>query len=120
MLTRNPRFRTDAGFTLIELLVAISLLGILTVPIADLTIQYFRTQTAATSQLGESHDVQITNAYWQQDIASMGVRASGFDQTAKTFTLQNSFGVAFGCSVPPGVSTPFAVIGWTSYDSTGI
>lgn len=118
MFALNRTARNDAGFTIIELLITIVILSVVTFPLGNLVIDYFRTQNTATSMLGESHDAQITNAYWQQDAASIGVRASAFDSANNTFALQQSVGISFGCSVPAGTTT-FAVLGWTQYDTSG-
>lgn len=126
-MTERPRTRSvgvrsrDSGFTLVELLVAIVVLGVVMIPLADLVIQYFRTETSATTVLGESHDAQIVNAYWQQDVASIGLRSPSYDSAQNTFPLQQSIGVPFGCtsSIPSGVNSPFVVMGWTQYDSSG-
>src|SRR4051812_8479060 len=96
------RARGDEGFTLIELLVAIVLLGIISVPLSNLVIQYFRNETSATGRLSQSHDAQITNAYWQQDVSSIGIRKP-FDPVTNTFPFDPSVNITpFPCS--PGGS----------------
>jgi len=104
------RLREQAGFTLIELLVAVVLLGIISVPVADLVIQYFKSETNATGRLGQSHDSQITNAYWQQDVSSIGIRKP-FDPATNTFPFDQSVNVAFPCS-PGGSYTSVIVLAW--------
>jgi len=91
------RLRGQAGFTLIELLVAIVLLGIISVPLSNLVIQYFRNETSATGRLSQSHDAQITNAYWQQDVSSIGIRKP-FDSGTNTFPFDQSVNVNFPCA----------------------
>ena len=80
------RLRRGAdGFTLVELLVAIVILGIITVPLSNVVIGYFRNADATTARLIESHDVQIASAYWAQDVASIGMRS-----TTSPFALNQS------------------------------
>lgn len=66
----------DAGFTLVELIIAIVIIGVITVPLSNVVIGYLRNTDATTARLLESHDVQITSAYWAQDVASMGTRST--------------------------------------------
>jgi prepilin-type N-terminal cleavage/methylation domain-containing protein len=70
----KPRPRGDAGFTLVELLLAIVVLGIIAVPLGDALISFFRNTTATSDRLAESHDAQISSAYFAQDVQSIGVR----------------------------------------------
>jgi prepilin-type N-terminal cleavage/methylation domain-containing protein len=115
--TRRAAARRDGGFTLIELLVAIAILGVITVPLTGVIMGYFLNSATTSARLGESHDEQIAAAYWQQDVASVGVRAP-YDQGTGTFPLQQSVGTAFPCSVPGGTST-VVVLAWNRYDSAG-
>ena len=89
----RPRRGAD-GFTLIELLVAIVILGIITVPLSNVVIAYLRNTDATTARLIESHDAQITSAYWAQDVASIGTRETttpfGFTQSVETGVANNS------------------------------
>jgi prepilin-type N-terminal cleavage/methylation domain-containing protein len=64
----------DSGFTLIELLVAVVIIGVITVPLADVVIGFLRNSDATTERLLRSNDVQIASAYWAQDVASIGQR----------------------------------------------
>jgi prepilin-type N-terminal cleavage/methylation domain-containing protein len=114
----NERSRRDGGFTLIELLLVMVILGVLTIPLGDLVIGYFRNSTQTTLRLNESHDAQIVNAYWQQDVASIGVRGS-FDTGQQTFPLLQSVNTNFPCALPSGVTSPFTVLAWNTFDATG-
>jgi prepilin-type N-terminal cleavage/methylation domain-containing protein len=114
----SKRRGADAGFTLIELLLVIVIMGILTIPLGNLVIGYFRNTTQTTLRLNESHDAQIVNAYWQQDVASIGIRG-GFDTAQQTFPLQQSVNIAFPCGVPAGVTSPFVVLAWNTFDAAG-
>jgi prepilin-type N-terminal cleavage/methylation domain-containing protein len=66
-LTR--RLRDSRGFTLVELLVTITIMGLI-----------------IGQRLGESHDAQIVNAYFGQDVQSIGVR----DWATAPFALKQS------------------------------
>lgn len=109
----NPR---DDGFTLIELLVAIAILGIITVPVANIIVGYLRNSTATVATLAESHDAQITAAYWAQDVSSVGARSS-----ASPYPLNqsvddgNSAGWPYPCTVSG--STPVVRLVWDDYPS---
>lgn len=74
--TGQPGTRGDDGFTLVELLLAIIIIGVITVPLADVVIGYLHNTDATTARLLASHDVQITSAYWAQDVASIGTRST--------------------------------------------
>ena len=77
---KNPASRrgpgVDDGFTLVELLLAIIIIGVITVPLASVVIGYLKNTDATTARLLASHDVQITSAYWAQDVASIGTRST--------------------------------------------
>jgi prepilin-type N-terminal cleavage/methylation domain-containing protein len=66
--------RRDAGFTLIELLLAIAILGIISVPLANVILGYLRNTDTTTARLVESRDAQISTAYFAQDVASIGTQ----------------------------------------------
>ena len=80
-------------------------------------ISYLKTTTDTQSRLTESHDVQFAAAYWQRDVASIGVR--GWDSVTKTFPLQQSVNITPACSLPAG--TRVVTLAWSEYtdlDST--
>jgi prepilin-type N-terminal cleavage/methylation domain-containing protein len=99
----------DGGFTLIELLVAVVIMGVITVPLSNVVLDYLRHTDVTTGRLIESHDVQIASAYWAQDVSSLGVRS-----TTSPFALQQSVevGVAYNAGLYPcGVAgTPSATV----------
>jgi prepilin-type N-terminal cleavage/methylation domain-containing protein len=88
----------DGGFSLVELLTAVVILGIITIPLSNVVLDYLRHTDATTARLIESHDVQIASAYWVQDVTGLGVRA-----TASPFALQQSVevGVAYNAGLYP-------------------
>ena len=66
---RRSIFRLgDAGFTLTELLITMVIIGVITVPVADLMISYFTNSNTTLSRLNESHDEQIATAYFSEDV----------------------------------------------------
>lgn len=68
----------ERGFTLVELLVAIVILGIIAVPLGNVIIGYLRNTDATTARLSESHDAQVSAAYFSADVASVGVRSTTY------------------------------------------
>lgn len=80
---RRHRRERESGFTLIELVLVIAITGIITVPIANFVIAYFKNTTQTQARLSESHDVQIAAAYFSQDVANVGVRP---DPTSTSFS----------------------------------
>lgn len=69
--------RRDDGFTLIELLIAVVILGVITVPLANVLIGIFQNQGRSADRQALSHDAQISATYFGQDVASMGMRDHG-------------------------------------------
>lgn len=114
----------DRGFTLIELLLAIVILGIITVPLGNVIISYLRNTDATTARLSESHDAQISAAYFAADVASIGVRSTTYSSDPSApYPLTQSIeqnAPATGGLFPCGTAaTPNAVIrfGWDDYTS---
>jgi prepilin-type N-terminal cleavage/methylation domain-containing protein len=112
----------DDGFTLIEMIVNVAIIGIIAAALAGVVISYLKTTADTESRLVESHDVQFAAAYWQRDVASIGVRS--YDAGTKTFPLQQSVEVGgssiAACSMPSG-TTPVVTLAWSEYtdlDST--
>jgi prepilin-type N-terminal cleavage/methylation domain-containing protein len=67
---RRPRATHDDGFTLIELLVAITILGILMAALTAAIITGLKTTDDTSTRLAESHDAQIVQVWWPQDVQS--------------------------------------------------
>ena len=58
--------------------------------------------------------MQFAAAYWQRDVASIGVRS--FDSSSKTFPLQQSIDVTPACSLPTG--DRIVTLAWSKYTSS--
>jgi prepilin-type N-terminal cleavage/methylation domain-containing protein len=110
--------RGAEGFTLVELLIAIVILGVITVPLGNVVLGYFRNTDATTARLIESHDVQIATAYWAQDVASIGTRS-----TTSPFALNQSVetGVAYNAGLYQcgAAGTPSAIVRLAWDNSSG-
>jgi prepilin-type N-terminal cleavage/methylation domain-containing protein len=118
--TGRPGRRGDHGFTIVELLVAITILGVITVPLGNVVISYLRSTDATTARLIESHDAQISSAYWAQDVASIGVHSP-----ANPFGLIQSVetGVAYISSLYPcgtAGTTPIVSLAWDDASGPGV
>ncbi|HJP78865.1 MAG TPA: prepilin-type N-terminal cleavage/methylation domain-containing protein [Pseudonocardiaceae bacterium] len=105
----SPR-RDDAGFTLIELLIAVVILGVITVPLANLVIGVFANSDATSTRMVLSHDAQISASFFGQDVAGMGTRdysgqiANGtvpFQQSVQLNAAYNADGHTCGTSATP-------------------
>lgn len=120
LTSTRPRTASDDGFTLIELVVTVAIVGIIVVSLTGVVISYLKTSVSTAARLTESHDVQFTAAYWQRDIASIGVRSSTYDRsdTVHSFPLRQSVNITPACSLPSGASyTTSVTLAWSSYTS---
>jgi prepilin-type N-terminal cleavage/methylation domain-containing protein len=112
-----PRGRNQAGYTLIELLVAMVILAIIVLPLGNVVLSYFLNSSTTSARISETHDEQIAAAYWQQDVASLGVRSTTF--ASGTFPLQTSVNTSIGCSLA-GLGTVVVTLAWNQYTSAGV
>lgn len=112
-LRRRYRRRDDAGFTLIEMLATVIIMGTIAAGIAGVVISYLKFTVDTQSRLTESQDVQFAAAYWQRDVASIGVRT--YDSASKTFPLAQSVDISPACALPSG--TPVVTLAWSTFDS---
>ncbi len=111
------RLRRGAdGFTLVELLVAIVILGIISVPLSNVVIGYFRNTDATTARLLESHDAQISSTYWAQDVASIGTRSTTAPYPLNQSVWTGAFGPYYVC---PTAGTPLVSLAWDDFTSAG-
>ncbi|GAA3666927.1 prepilin-type N-terminal cleavage/methylation domain-containing protein [Nocardioides ginsengisoli] len=103
----------DSGFTLVELVITVAIVGIVVAALAGIVMSYLRTSVDTQARLTESHDVQFAAAYWQRDVASIGVRS--YDAATKSFPLGQSVNVSPSCSLPSG--TTVVTLAWSEYTS---
>ena len=111
--------RADDGFTLVEMVMTVAIMGIVSVALTGVVLSYLRNTVDTEARLTESHDVQFAAAYWQRDVASIGVRSSTYDSspTVHSFPLEQSVGLP-ACALPAGAA-PVVTLGWSEYASLG-
>ncbi|GAA1976617.1 hypothetical protein GCM10009798_42270 [Nocardioides panacihumi] len=116
-LRRPGRLRADDGFTLVEMIMTVSIMGIVSVALTGIVLSYLRNTVDTEARLTESHDVQFAAAYWQRDVASIGVRSATYDTSpgVHSFPLLQSVGLA-PCALPAGASA-VVTLGWSEYSS---
>lgn len=110
--------RSDDGFTLPELVITVAIVGIIVAGLAGVVMSYLKHTVDTQARLTESHDVQFAAAYWQRDVASIGVRSDTYDKPTHSFPLQQSVstsGTLADCTLPAG--TPIVTLAWSDYDS---
>ena len=108
--------RADEGFTLVELVVTVGIVGMIVAPLTGVVLAYLRNTVDTQARLTESHDVQFAAAYWQRDVASIGVRSSTYDTGTHSFALLPSVGLS-PCTLPAGANA-VTTLAWSEYTST--
>jgi prepilin-type N-terminal cleavage/methylation domain-containing protein len=107
------RRRDDTGFTLIEVIATVIIMATISAGLVGIVISYLRFTVDTQSRMTESQDVQFAAAYWQRDVASIGVRT--YDSGTKTFPLVQSVDVTPACTLPTG--TQVVTLAWSTFDS---
>jgi len=69
--------RTEQGFTLVEVLIAMTLMGVVSLGLADLVINALRQMSATSDRLDMSQDAQLGATYFSRDVAAVGLRDYG-------------------------------------------
>jgi prepilin-type N-terminal cleavage/methylation domain-containing protein len=115
MLMKRLR-RGDSGFTLVELLIVIVIMGVITIPLANLVIAYFVNTATTTGRLSESHDAQIAAAYFGQDVANVGTRNG--TQTLTPSVWQSPF-PAGACGSSASSANQVALLTWDDISWSG-
>jgi prepilin-type N-terminal cleavage/methylation domain-containing protein len=110
--------RDDRGLTLIELLITIVIMGVIVAPLGDALILFLRSDAKTTARLSESHDAQISAAYFAQDVQSVGTH----DWSTYPYPLKQSIelnvAAASGNYPCGGASTPTATVRFAWDDPT--
>ena len=115
-MTRLRTFRRgDAGFTLIELVISIAIMGVITLPLANLVLSYFQNTVTTQDRVSVSHDEQIAAAYFSNDVASLGQHNSD-GTTKQSVWTPTATGAPITCG--SGIS-PFLALAWDDYSSAG-
>lgn len=108
----------EDGFTLVELVVTVAILGIIVVPLVGVVLSYLRNTVDTQARLTESQDVQLVAAYWQRDVASIGVRSTTYEAASHSFPLLQSVDLP-ACGALPAGATAVATLAWSEYTSLG-
>lgn len=116
-LRSRLRDAPDDGFSLLELMMTVAIVGVIITGLTGTVLAYLKNTVATESRLTESHDIQFAAAYWQRDVASIGVRANTYDTVNDSFALEQSVGVAPACTLPSGTGTTVVTLAWSEYDS---
>ncbi|MDO7867406.1 PulJ/GspJ family protein [Nocardioides jiangxiensis] len=111
------RRRPDEGFTLIELVMAVSILGIITVALTGVVLEYLKVSTSTRTRLTESTDQQFISAYWQQDVSSLGRRSFAPANVADPVPVSASVFVGGGSpgNCGAGVGAVVVAFSWTDF-----
>lgn len=108
MRRRLPCSADDAGLTLLELIVAVVLMGVITLPLANFVIAYLRNYAQTESRMSDSHDMQISAAYFSQDVANVGLRNQSLTPLQSVWTTGFPSGY---CGSTLG-GTPLLLLQW--------
>lgn len=98
----------EAGFTLVELLVAIAILGIIIPAIGAALVSIIHNTNATNQRFAESHDAQITAAYFANDVQSVAVTGTVSPGSASYDTACDRAG-----------DSSLIEFKWWQYDTTG-
>lgn len=120
--TRRDRARRDdRGVTLTEVLVAITLLGVIIVPMSGAVLGFLRNTNETNQRMSESHDAQIAAAYFAQDAQSVGVHdwaVIPYVAKASVETNVAAGGGLYPCGPTGPAGTPTALVRFAWDDPT--
>lgn len=113
----SPGARGDDGFTLIEMVISVAILGIVSVALCGVMLQYVKSTTDTSARLNESTDEQFISTYWQNDVSSLGRRS--FSSATNTFVVDQS--VFVGAAGPGGCGSAVGAVvvafGWNEFET---
>src|SRR4051812_16024387 len=115
---RSPRTSDDGGFTLVELVITIVIMGVITIPLGNFTLAYFKNYTETQTRLSDSHDVQIAAAYFSQDIGNAGVRSAS-TATPPNDPQQSVWTAPTGTYCGSGTGTTILLVKWDDWSLSG-
>ncbi len=101
----------DDGFTIVELVLAVTILGIIIVPLGNFILAYLDNVNETQARMSESHDMQIATAYFSQDVANVGLRGP----TDPFPLLPSIFTSGFSCL--PADGTGVVMLQWDKHDT---
>ena len=105
---------------MVETLVAITILGVIAIPLSGLLLDYFQSNGTTNGRLAETRDAQLTAAYFAQDVGSIGILDSA---TPPALTQSVETNVAYNAGLFPcgAAGTPNALIrlAWDDFSSAG-
>jgi len=108
--------KADNGLTLIEVLVTIVILGIITAALGRAVISYVKYSNATSDRLAQSHDAQVSAAYFAQDVASFGMRDYTANGTPMVSSIQVNAAYNAGGKTCGTAATPVALVRFLSDD----
>jgi prepilin-type N-terminal cleavage/methylation domain-containing protein len=114
----RPNRGEQSGFTLIELVITIVIMGVITLPLANFVLAYFKNYAQTQSRLSDSHDTQIAAAYFSQDVANVGVRTAypALALQQSVWTPPTIFPASY-CG--KGLGTTILLLSWDDWTTPG-
>src|SRR5215218_138684 len=78
MADRSPaRERSDRGFTLVELIIVVSIMGVLTVALANAVTVILKTNVKVTTRVDDNRDILALATWFPQDVNSTPASKDG-------------------------------------------
>jgi prepilin-type N-terminal cleavage/methylation domain-containing protein len=114
----------DGGFTLVELIITIFMLGVVVAPLTAIVILQLKNTDATTARMSESHDAQLANAYFAQDVQAVGVRST-YTSTAEPALIQSietnapATGGSYACG-PAGTPNAVVRMAWDDFAGAAV
>ena len=87
---------------MLELLVTIAIMGVVTLPLADLLIGALKQMTATSDRMDRTDDARLASAYFARDVASVGLRDYGAAVPGGSLPFKQSVDVGATSSIVCG------------------